>query len=259
MILCQDETTNGYVHEARYLRDMMAAYARGMRDFDSFTCHYFQDRQGFSHFHRDTVAGFLEAVRRKHGGPENLVLKEPQLTILFPFLNELVPEARFVCSVRDPLDAIASLVTVGEKEQLEGVRTVLAKRDMVRLSNIFKAYYAPLLNSRNRSLLQSTIFVRYEDTVLNTDAVVQHLREFTGLKLDAVAPERGIEPGNVDFSNVSKEQSRWLTGLFGKPVSSGSVGKHRDVLTRTEIETVRSECSDFIEVFRMEPVCTGAY
>jgi len=256
MILCQDETTNGYVHEARYLRDLMAAYARGMRDFDSFTCHYFPHRQSFRQFHHHMVACFLEAIRSEHGGPENLVLKEPQLTILFPFLNELFPDARLVCSVRDPLDAIASLVTVGEKEQMDGVRTVLAKRDMVRLSNIFKAYYAPLLNSGNRHLLESAIFVRYEDTVQHPDAVVQHLREFTGLELDAVAPDRVIETGNVDFAEASNEQSRWLTGLFGKPVSSASVGRHRDVLTQAEIETVRSECSDFMELFRMEPACT---
>ncbi len=257
MILCQDESTNRYVHEARYLRRLVTAYERGLQEFDAFTKDYFLSRENLRRFHRGVIDGFFEVMRATNGGVENLVVKDPDLTPFFPALHDLVPAAKFVCTVRNPLDAVASLIRVGEKQRSAGIRSVMADRNVERLSEMFKAVYGPVVNSGKQELLEAVLFVRYEDVVLHADDIIRTLREFTGLCLEGIDPARGFDTGYVDIRDSTPEQEFWSSGLLGKSITSESIGKHKDVLTPAEIDTVTSVCSDFAAIFNYGTACTA--
>src|SRR3546814_15733803 len=68
----------------------------------------------------------LQKTHQRSGRPAALVLKSPELATYFPHAAVLLPAARFVISVRDPKDTIASMIEVGEKHRQRRANSFLA-------------------------------------------------------------------------------------------------------------------------------------
>ncbi len=78
--------------------------------FDLHSRDYFDDREQLNEFCAAETVRFLEMTNAHFGNPKFLVLKYPLLTRLFTYLDQLLPEAKFVISLRDPRDHVASAV-----------------------------------------------------------------------------------------------------------------------------------------------------
>ncbi|MEZ6062822.1 MAG: sulfotransferase [Planctomycetaceae bacterium] len=117
-LLCQLPSTNPYVYEASYLRQLLECYCQARDNFSGNHASYFGDLQGLRSFNQGVVHAFLSYAQSRLGNCEHLLLKEPHLTLFWPDLFELVPEAIFIIMIRDPRDAIASMVEVGRKQRL---------------------------------------------------------------------------------------------------------------------------------------------
>src|SRR3546814_5975830 len=82
--------------------------------------------KGLFDFTIELLDRLLQETHTRLGQPEALVLKSPELSTYFPHAADLFPEARFVISVRDPKDTIASMIEVGERHRRSGVNSFLA-------------------------------------------------------------------------------------------------------------------------------------
>ncbi len=248
LLLCQLERTNPMLRDATYLRGLVTLYEAAVEDLANDTGYYFDDVGDLQSFHAGLVKTFLERQLSRFPGAEHLVLKDPPLTRLFPQLFELVPTARFVLIVRDPRDAIASMITVGEKMKAAGQRHLFQDRNPLQLSEYLKGHYRPCFHSPDAAFRKRTLLVKYEDVVHRPELVMSRLSAFTGLAFE-FDPASPPDTGAVDYSKVEEKHRCWHTDRFGKAVDASSVGRYQKILTSGEAEEIARRCHDFMERF----------
>ena len=248
-LLCQAPGTNPMIMEVEYLRDLVRAYARAKSDWNSKTKDYFDSPDSLRRFHSKFTGEFLKNTASRYDDAQHLVLKEPRLTILFPDLFELLPAARFLIILRDPRDAIASMVEVGRRMQDEGKIFSFQKRDMAQLSAYFKSFYAPVLNTKDAELRAQTYLIRYEDLATDPVAQLPGLREFAGLNLDLRLSDQS-QADSVSHRMLRTKQAAWRTESFSRPLNPSSIGRHRTILSPKEIREIEKHCQDFLTAFR---------
>src|SRR3546814_20373507 len=109
---------------------------------------YLGGPKGLFDFTKELLDRLLRETHTRLGQPEALVLKSPELSTYFPHAADLFPEARFVISVRDPKDTIASMIEVGERHRRSGLNSFLAAPG--RNSNDLPKSSRPLLPPVNQ-------------------------------------------------------------------------------------------------------------
>jgi hypothetical protein len=253
-ILCASGATNPMIGEAKYFRQLVQAYVFGKRQFASETRDYFKDPEELRAFHGGLVQAFLEHTRARFAGAQHLVLKEPHLTMLFPEIAELLPEARFVCVVRDPRDVIASMIEVGRKLAAEGIADdamgrLFVRRDMAALSRHFLSFYVPALRSASPGFMERCLFLRYEDLVQKPEATLKQVADFTGLDLASIDAAADPGTGEVDFDKVNAYRKAWVTKLYGRKADASRIGAFRKVLQPAEVAAVVQNCRGLMTRF----------
>ncbi len=251
LVLCQDKTTNPYIREASYFKQLMDAYRHGKEQLPNNTQHYFDSIDELRGFHARIVKMFIEHMYNRYAGCKNLVLKSPHLTMLFPDVFELYEDVYFVCIARDPRDIVASMVEVGLKLQQEGKANIYPRNNIRGICAHIQSFYSPTITTlnRNKAFSNRTYFIRYEDLVLTPDVCLEKLAGFTGLQLNTVTSGQEYDSNLVDFDKQESHYTSWSTALTGKPISPESLGRHKKELTDQEIRTIEEECNGLMKAF----------
>ena len=182
-VLCCAPDANPFIHGCRYLTAQIETFARYAGPDRLYIEDYLGGPQELFAFTRDILDRLLQETHRRLGEPRHLVLKNPELgRVLLP-AAALLPQARFIVSVREPKDTIASMITVGEKHRESGVASFLARsgRDIEQLCAAYRQFYAPVLQvlKEDDSRLKERIcLVPYESLIRDTDAAVSKCRPF---------------------------------------------------------------------------------
>ncbi len=159
-ILCADETTNPLISEAVPFRFLLEAYMKVKNNFNRFPGMYFDSIDDLNNFYSKHLVLFLDNLKQRYSC-EKLVLKEPELTKSFPLILELLEDTRFLCIVRDPRAAIASMLVWGDKMRAEGREHFFQNRDMVGLSRYYNAFYIPLFKCESTTFQEKIKYIRY--------------------------------------------------------------------------------------------------
>ncbi|MEX2200132.1 MAG: sulfotransferase [Dongiaceae bacterium] len=253
-LLTSSGETNPLLAESQYLGAQLDLAAQWHGQFDLFLADYFEDAAAFDAFSRESCTRFLAVVRARYPRARKLALKHPETTRHFRRLAEWFPDARFVITVRDPRDTIASMVAVGERLAAKGERGSLAAfgRDMAKFCDVFRGYYADTF--RDMGLFEGRMLIlRYEDLVANHNDVIGELARFADLRID---PAR---LGDAAFwekqSNWSRQRGSDYAGAFWSPdwigaMTEAPVGRYRERLRAAEIAEIERRCADFAKLFR---------
>lgn len=251
-ILCSDQTTNPTLREAHYLREMVRTYAQGKQLYNTLEgCHYFDDLDDLRHFSGTWVNNFLVRMLEKYTPASNLVFKSFLMSVLFPVVYELLPDARFLVSVRDPRDITCSQIDVGEKQNSLG-QHVRFPRNAYKLARENLQYYLPSMTYQDKGFREKVLFIRYEDLVNDTSRQIDRIRHFTGLSLDDYEPDKSWTGGGRNFAADREAGDAYINELYGKGMTSSRIGRYRRKLTQDEIRTIEAECAAIFSVFGYE-------
>ena len=150
------------------------------------------------------------------------MLKYPQLTPLFPYLHQLLPEAKFVISLRDPRDGVESPV-VSQRKGAPEFANALAGQIAESLT---EAYMRCLLGLEP-SFCEQTIYSKYEYLISNPAALIKKLERFTGINFTGVDPHDA--PAKARWApdmELQGQQPAFSTARPFLPTVSDDMQKH---------------------------------
>lgn len=253
--LCAGEETNMYMGESSGFRTLIQTYASMVQRFDDETVFHFGSRNALDEYYSATVRLFLSHTLTAHAPATSLVMKEPHLTMHFPYLNHLVPNSRFVMIKRDPRDIVVSMLKVGEKLAAKGQKHPYNTQGVGRLAEIAAQFYRPVLASSatNPGFRKKLFWVDYQELVTSTETVMDKLRDFTGLKLelfDPADPTKRTLPQKVDSRKKSDRAQPWNTELMkNKGVSNASVRAFEKKLSDEQVAEIEKSVGGLIKKF----------
>jgi sulfotransferase family protein len=244
-VLSSSPDANDMSVECQYLTDQLKLHVKWVRQNERALTDFFEGKDGLIDFTRKLVVEFLKQTHIQQGTPKNLILKHPEMTPFFPLLANLLPDARFIISVRDPKDIVASMLVVAAKQKELGRTSNMrqAGRDMARLTNLALSFYQNLNTMPKTDPLRHR-FIRYEDLVKTPDQLVPQIAAFTGLDLssyDPAAPWRYTRPRGTN--------KVFDTKIRGKGLQDSSIGNYRQQLSEAEIFEVEKTATRFLDVF----------
>jgi hypothetical protein len=202
-LLCQHPDSNPYLYEASFLRMQVACYADAKAAFSNNHSSYFGDVQQLRNFQAGVVNAFLDNTSLIHGSCEYLILKEPHLTMYWPHLYELIPDAWFLMMIRDPRDVIASMISVGERQKELGQDYLFTDRNILRLCEHFVAFYRPAFEVSDEGFRDRLAVVHYENVVTDPRTALEHVTGFTGIPFDSIDPEAAPDTGIVNLDVIA--------------------------------------------------------
>lgn len=249
-LLCSSEKTNPLIYECFLLQHIVDAYRRGRYNFDEFGPAYFNDIPAFQSFYSRVVGDYLDQTRARYAPAEHLVLKETNLTRVFHDVFDLVRDAKYIISVRDPRDVITSLIEVAEKLPKPNANKWFAERDMKRLAGYYKGFYRSVLVAPDPTFRKNLLFVKHERLVSNAEAEIARIADFTGFPLSPEDGEAAWKRNEWDFDGMERFKiTGWRSELWGKQMSTKNIGKFRGKLTDEELAILAEELSDVYHIF----------
>ena len=252
-VLCGDPSTNPVIAEAQYLTRMLRLYLWGRNSYSAFLADTFATRADFVRFSRGWVEAYLERTRQRWSSCRHLVLKNPEMTPLFPELHELVEESKFLVIVRDPRDTVASMMEVATKQKALGRRTALTEMgdDARRFARFYNSYYERCLTRDFDGIRDVTLFLKYEDLILHTGTALRTIEDFTGLRATQFDPSatgaRTARPS--DERKEDRFFAPWITEVTGGPISAARIGRFSKALTPDKVAVIERNCADLMARF----------
>ncbi|MEK9968674.1 MAG: sulfotransferase [Ferrovibrio sp.] len=237
-LVCTDESVNDYIAECSYFTALIKPFLSGWTQFDVHTNAYFPGgRQEFATYHSQLLRSVLHDIWQQVGCPKKLALKDPLLSGHIGTLAQLVPETKYVLSIRDPRDVVASRITVMRKEN---AKAEIGDQDIARICQEFNNCYVALVKSgelfRGRAIL-----VPYEGLSRSGDLTA--VEAFMGI---ACHPDRVWKSDHTDV-NAAHGKSAWHTEQYGKPLNPDSIGNYARQLTTQQIDLVNKMCAPLMQ------------
>jgi hypothetical protein len=241
-ILCSDPTANPLIGEAQPLTHLLAAIAWCHENFERMARHYLPTRTAWEDYGRSICSSLVEHCWNTQRQPQHLILKNPELSFHVKRLSAYFPTAKFVVSVRDPRDQIAS-----EHDVIARRGTMPAEAfNAASLARQYVRALTTILTAAEGSPGRFH-FVQYEQLVTDPIAECRRLADFCQLDLAAFSPDTQWQRMAVTVDELAKRPS--FSKLYGQPLTSQQVGRYRQVLTQHDIKAIEDITEPLMERF----------
>jgi Sulfotransferase family len=220
--------------------EWLATYRWARQQFAIRALPFFRDEDELRVFYRRFLGEFLSHCRDRFGRDAALVLKSPELSLFCQEAVEIFPDARFLATIRDPRDQIASEWRVVERRQgsPEDLR-ILRERDFGMLARQYVHYYEPILAVLDRD--PGRIHIQeYEQLVTRPREALTDLEAFTGLDLQGFDPQSAWPRVADTFWGFTSPSD---TPHYGQAIEPRRVGSYTESMSEEEARGVEAACA----------------
>lgn len=245
--ICSDYESgnvNEYIGECGYLLKILTIFFEEYKDFKGSTKSYFNNNeQEYFLYHSNLVRTILRDTWEHTGRPKNLVLKAPAIFQHFPLLSQLVPQSKFILTVRNPLDIMASMKNVINKyEKGKEFNTEYINEACQNLNFVYDS-----MEQKSKLLKDKILYLRYEDFIKKQSD--KEIEDFLGTKI--------IED-KIWHSSLLRLETGWLTEKYNNPRQDTSIGNYTKQLAKEEIELVQKLCPKIFSNFNYDTLAEKA-
>ena len=227
-LICSSKQVNKHMQECSYFAWSIQPLKLALSTFKKSQGHYFANAEELLSFHGDILKQILIATWEQEGEPQNLCLKNPNMVKDFALLAQVLPSARFVVIVRDPLDILASRYEAERRGSAEfALNTEFIDGEIANINEIHNS----VLEYFSACSKDKILVIEYEKLV--NGLCIESLKDFLGL---TDIDQDGVWSRAKE--NMHSENSQWVTSLYGGPIKDSSVGKHQEVLSAETIKYV---------------------
>jgi hypothetical protein len=252
-LLCTSPDAGPPMAPARYLADNLNLYRRYVGVDRSFADDYFTADNDIMATTRRFLRERLDAAWENCGRPRCLIVRSVDLAHMIPLAAGLLPDARFVISVRDPRDTITSMIKVARKQKLLRVEKTgaVVSRDVAGLCKAYNASYLPALRllRQHPELNERINFVRYEDAARDAASAFGPLWQQLGLRQGTLAPTALTRRPSLLQLATHRYWRTYITELHNGPASTESVGSHGAFLAKAEASLIERRCRHLAQRF----------
>ncbi|CAG9213064.1 Sulfotransferase family protein [Paraburkholderia sabiae] len=236
-IICASQRTNGYISECSYFTALLHPLLVGLDTFDVHTKYHFSSRDAFITHHAEILRKELYRIWQYTGSHEVLALKDPMLTALIPQVAKILPESKYIVSIRDPRATISSRIEVRMREtQGQPVTDAEVKAFCAEYVHMYGTIANSVSDLEGRILL-----VDYRDVV--SGRVFDKLATFDlgNIETDAIWADTIADP-------TPNDKDPWTTALHGKKPSVASIDRYREVLESRTEQLIMDACGPVAQV-----------
>lgn len=165
----------------------------------------------------EMVKRFLPLENNIKGGHKLIIDKMPLHTLHIPFILTLFPNAKFIFSLRHPMDCVLSNFQQNYNQNAETSFLTTLKLCTKRYIEVFTHF------ERCQQAFDLDIhFIKYEDLVLNIEEEAKKVFEFIGLQ--------NIDPSYLQFHNIAKNKviKTASSGQVNQPLYTSSMYKWKN-------------------------------
>lgn len=241
-LICSSKEVNEHMQECSYFAWNIQPLRLALSTFKKSQGHYFSSEEQLRSFHGELLRQILIATWKQEGCPRNLCLKNPNMVKDFALLSPLMPMAKFVVIVRDPLDIIASRYEAEKR----GNENFSLSDDFItgEVDNI-NEIHASVLNYFETCPPSNMLVIEYEK--LAKGLCLESLRQFLNL---ADIGEDGAWSRAKE--NMHSKNSQWITSLYGKPIQDSSIGRYASILPEEIVRQITARTgADYSKVKKL--------
>ena len=193
-------------------------------------------RDAFVAQYQRFLAGLWMAMHGTISG-ETLVLKDPLALKSLVSFHALMPETKFIISIRNPLSTAASIYRVRNRQREQGKNSFITPMDFGDIVEYIAKLCEVIISLREKD---NVCIVKYEELVGRDPTLLRRLGQFMGtpVKLDIPDDSAAYDPAHAFWTVES-----------GKELCSNSLDKFQTELTSDEIMLVHSRLARFCALF----------
>lgn len=234
-LVCSSLDVNRHMQECSYFAWNIEPLRLALSTFSKSQGHYFGSKEELSHFHGGILKQILIATWKQEDCPKMLCLKNPNMVKDFSLLASILPTAKFVAIIRNPLDIIASRYEAEKRGNPEFTLDAdFIDAEVVNINEI----HLSVLDYTKQHLNDRIHVMEYERLVSGN--CLAGLKQFLGL---SDLNEKNVWSRTKE--NMHSKNSQWITPLYGGPIKDNSVGKYLQVLSPDIIDTVKNDAGEY--------------
>jgi hypothetical protein len=241
-VLSADTSAPEFPGEAQLVPEWLASYRWARQHFAIRALPFFRDEDELRTFYCRFLGEFISHCRDRFGRDAAVILKSPELSLFCEEAIEIFPDARFLATIRDPRDQIASEWRVIEKRQgsAEDLR-IVRERDFDALALQYVRYYEPILAVVDRAPGRIHL-QKYEQLVTRPREALTELEAFTGLDLQGFDPQAAWP--RVADTYWAYGTSPSDTPYYGGAIEPRRVGTYAESMSEEEARRVEAACAN---------------